>query len=367
MSRPHISPEVSVIVPTFNEVGNVRPLVERIDRALQSVAWEVVFVDDDSTDGTSSALRQMAMADPRSRMVHRIGRRGLASAVVEGILSTSSPYLAVMDSDLQHDETLLPMMLEALKTGAFDIVVGSRYVDGGGVGPWDRKRVFLSRLATGLAAPVLRTRLTDPMSGYFALTRVTFESAVRRLSGQGYKILLDLFASLPASPRFLEIPYTFRKRHAGESKLDAMVAWEYALLILDKLFGRIVPVRFFMFAIVGGLGIGVHFVILWFLHRSEAFAFGRAQAAATLGAMTCNFLLNNVFTYRDQRLQGWRMLVGLMSFYAVCSVGAVANVGVGSFLFQRQYSWWMSGAAGAIVGAIWNFAATRTFTWRAKR
>ena len=358
--------EVSVIVPTFNEVGNVGALVKVLDETLRGIAWEVVFVDDDSTDGTGRVLLDMARADQRIRMIHRIGRRGLSSAVVEGILSTSSPYVVVMDADLQHDERILPRMLESLKSGA-DIVVGSRYVEGGGIGDWDRKRAFASRLATRVAGVVLRADLTDPMSGYFGLRRPVFESAVRRLSLQGYKILLDLFASLPARPAFVEIPYTFRARRSGVSKLDALVAWEYAMLVLDKLVGGVIPVRFLMFSMVGGLGIVAHFVSLWALHRVAGLDFVSAQGGATVIAMTGNFFLNNVFTYRDRRVRGWRLMLGLLSFYAVCSLGVMANVGVGAFVFKRHYSWWIAGGAGAIVGSVWNYAASSVLTWRTKR
>lgn len=367
MNPPLTAPEVSLIIPTFNEVGNVRALVQRLDVALGPVAWEVIFADDDSTDGTIPTLRQMALRDPRVRVLQRIGRRGLSSAVVEGILSTSSPYVVVMDADLQHDETILPRMLEALRSGGFDLVVGSRYTDGGGTGHWSTNRVLVSRLATRLATLVLRAPLTDPMSGYFALTRVVFDSAVRRLSLQGYKLLLDLFSSLPTNPRVLELPYTFRQRHSGQSKLDALVAWEYALLLFDKAFGRVVPVRFFMFALVGGFGILIHFCVLGLLHRCGGVAFWPAQAIATVAAMTCNFILNNLFTYRDQRVRGRGLILGLLSFYAVCGVGAVANVGVGSFVFGRHYRWWIAGAAGAFVGAVWNFVGTAAFTWRRQR
>lgn len=267
MKGPDAGSELSIVVPTLNEVGNVRCLVQRLDAALPGLAWEVVFVDDDSTDGTTEALRELTRSHPRVRLVHRIGRRGLASAVVEGILSTSSPYVAVMDADLQHDETVLPRMLEALKRGDVDVAVASRYTEGGGIGDWDRRRARASRAATRLARLVLRADLSDPMSGYFAIRRTTFDSAVRRLSVRGYKILFDLFASLPMPPRFVEIPYTFRTRHSGVSKLDALVTWDCLMLMLDKQFGHVVPARLLVLGLVGGAGIATHLLSLWLRHR----------------------------------------------------------------------------------------------------
>jgi dolichol-phosphate mannosyltransferase len=296
------------------------------------------------------------------RCVHRIGRRGLSTAVIEGIQASSAPYVAVIDADLQHDEALLPRMLDTLKTGDLDIVVGSRYAAGGTVGGWDRNRVAMSGLATRLARLVVSADLTDPMSGFFLMTRAAFDRAVRRLSGQGFKILLDLFASTPGPYRFIELPYTFRPRLHGESKLDTLVAWEYLMLLLDKLFGRFLPIRFVLFGAVGASGVIVNLVALRLMMIAAAFPV--AQAVATILAMTSNFALNNLLTYRDKRLRGTRFFTGLLSFYAVCAIGAVANVGIASSIFERHYSWWLAGLAGAAIGVVWNYAVSSVFTWR---
>jgi dolichol-phosphate mannosyltransferase len=200
------------------------------------------------------------------------------------------------------------------------------------------------------------------MSGFFLMTRAAFDGAVRRLSGQGFKILLDLFASTPTPFRFKELPYTFRQRQHGESKLDTFVVWEYLMLLLDKLIGHIVPVRFVLFGVVGASGVLVHLVTLRLMLMAGSFTV--AQATATMVAMTSNFVLNNLLTYRDRRLRGWRFFSGLLSFYAVCAIGAVANVGIASAAFARHYSWWASGLAGAAVGVVWNYAVSAVFTWR---
>jgi dolichol-phosphate mannosyltransferase len=354
--------ELAVVVPSFNERDNIEPLIGRLARCLDGVAWEVIYVDDDSPDGTAEAVKALARRDPRVRCVHRIGRRGLSTAVIEGIQASSAPYVAVIDADLQHDETLLPRMLAALKTEGLDIVVGSRYSDGGGVGEWDKSRVAMSSLATKLSRLVVSAELTDPMSGFFMMTRGAFDRAVRRLSGQGFKILLDLFASAPTPYRFKELPYTFRSRLHGESKLDMLVAWEYLMLLMDKLVGHVVPTRFVLFAAVGLSGVAVHLVTLRLMLMAADFPV--AQTTATLVAMTSNFALNNLLTYRDKRLRGSRFFTGLLSFYAVCAVGAVANVGIASAAFEQHYSWWLAGLAGAMVGVVWNYAVSSVFTWR---
>ena len=357
--------ELAVIIPTLNEYGNVAPLVERLDRVLAGVAWEAIFVDDDSTDRTREAINAIARRDPRVRSLHRIGRRGLASACIEGALASTAPFIAVIDADMQHDEGLLPEMLRALKSEPIDIAIGSRYVAGGGMGPMSAGRVRISGLATRLGRRILRADIADPMSGFFMIRRDAFDRTVRDLSGIGFKILMDLFASSPEPLRFKELAYEFRSRAYGDSKLDSLVAWEYVMLVGDKLVGHIVPVRFLSFALVGGVGLVIHLGVLGASLRLLGFSFEISQAAATLVAMVCNFTLNNVLTYRDLRLRGWGFLRGLLSFFLVCAAGAVANVGVGTVLFDTlALPWWAAGVAGAVVGAVWNYAVSGVFTWR---
>jgi dolichol-phosphate mannosyltransferase len=306
----------------------------------------------------------LARDHPRVRCLHRIGRRGLATAVIEGMLASSAPYLAVIDADLQHDVRLLPRMLATLKQEELDIVVGSRHLAGGGMGNWDHRRVAISAVAARLARLVVAADLSDPMSGFFVLSRPAFEGAVRRLSGQGFKILLDLFASTPIAFRFKEVPYVFAQRQHGESKLDSFVIWEYLMLLADKLVGDYVPARFISFAAIGGLGVGVHFAALYL--GLKLVSFPVAQAVATVVAMTSNFALNNLLTYRDRRLSGRRFVTGLLSFYGVCGLGAVANVGIASAAFADHYTWWVSGLAGAAVGVVWNYAVSSVLTWKRK-
>lgn len=359
-------PDLSIIVPTFNEVANVDPLLNRLASALRDINWQVVFVDDDSPDGTSELLAKRCRTNPRVRTLRRIGRRGLSSAITEGILSTSSPYVAVIDGDMQHDEKILGDMLHVLRSEDADLVIGSRYVAEGGVGDWDRKRRNISRFATLMAQMVVKADLADPMSGFFMIRRSAFDGAVYGLSNQGYKILLDIIASSPQPLRIRELPYIFRTRQHGESKLDALVALEYIALLLDKLIGKWVPVRFVIFAAIGAMGVLVHMAVLAGLYLSGLFPFAISQGVATVTAMVFNFFLNNVLTYRDRRLRGTiPILRGLASFCAVCAVGAVGNVGVANVLFVDHYSWWLAAFAGIAVGVVWNYCLSSIFTWRA--
>jgi len=359
-------PELAVIVPTYKEAGNIEELAARLGRTLEGLDFELIVVDDDSPDGTAAIASRIARQDPRVRVLRRIGRRGLASACIEGMLATTAPYLAVIDGDLQHDEGLLPSMLEALKGEGLDIVVGSRYAAGGSVGDWDPRRRSMSRLAGRLGLTLIDADLSDPMSGFFMLKASVLEGCVRDLSGVGFKILLDIFASSPRPLAFKEMPYGFRERLSGESKLDNAVLFEYLLMLAQKALGPMVPLRFIAFSLVGASGVVVHMTVLWMLHRALAVPFVVGQAAAALVAMTTNFLLNNSLTYRDLRLRGRDLLRGWLSFVLACSVGAVANVGIAAYLFAAQSYWVLSALAGILVGAVWNYAVTAVYTWRRK-
>jgi dolichol-phosphate mannosyltransferase len=360
--------QLSIIVPTFNEAGNIVELRDRIEAALPGIDWELIFVDDDSPDGTSTKLHTLAQQDRRVRCLLRIGRRGLASACVEGMLTASAPIVAVIDADLQHDETRLSAMLALLRDPEVDVVVGSRYVPSGSVEGWDASRASMSRFATRLARLVLHAELRDPMSGFFMMRRDVLLRCVRAgVSGVGFKILLDLFATSPTPLRFREVPYTFRKRFSGQSKLDTNVAWEYFIMLLDRFLGRAVPIRFIAFSLIGGVGLLVHLAVLGMLFKGGGVSFLAAQAAATLVAMTGNFALNNLLTYRDMRLRGRQLLRGWTSFVIACSVGALANVGIAAYLFEHRTAWAASATVGVLVGAVWNYAVTAVYTWKKPR
>jgi dolichol-phosphate mannosyltransferase len=358
------SPDLSIIVPTLNERDNIRPLIAEIDNALIGVRWEIIFVDDDSRDGTASLIREIARHDPRVRCLQRIGRRGLATACIEGVLASAAPFIAVTDADLQHDERLLADMLLALQTEPYDLVIGSRYIGDAGTFGWSKRRGQISYLATRLSRLICKADIADPMSGFFMMRREAFEGAMRRLSGQGFKILLDLLASSPKPIPCKELHYVFRPRQRGTSKLDSLVAWEFGVLIADKLIGDIVPVRFALFATIGCIGLCVQLAVLWLALRLSSVGFAMAQSVAVVVAIASNFLLNNFFTYRDQRLRGWRLWRGLATFYVIASIGAVANVDVAADVFHQRSAWWLAGIAGAVIGSVWNYAVSAIFTWK---
>ena len=355
--------QVCVVVPTLNEVGNVAELLRRLDRALIDYEWEAIFVDDGSCDGTPEQISTLACGDRRIRLIQRVGRRGLASAVIEGALASLAPVIAVIDADLQHDEQKLPLMVNAVTDDGRDVAIGSRYCEGGSTGSWGTQRLGMSRLATRLAELVTRTRVTDPMSGFFVIRRQTLLAIAPRLSTVGYKILLDVLASSPTPLNVTEIPYEFRDRLHGQSKLDHAVLLEYGELLLDKMFGRWIPPKLIMFGAIGTIGVIVHLALLGGLLRGLGTSFAVAQSGAVIGAMTFNFILNNKLTYHDRQLKGGAFVRGLIIFYLVCAVGAIGNVGIGSLVYRHISMWWLAGLAGAVVGSVWNYAASSWLTW----
>ena len=363
MSHPEL-PQLTIVVPTYNERNNVTELALRLDKTLAGIDWEMLVVDDDSPDGTAAIVKELSRTDPRIRCIRRVGRRGLSGACIEGILASSAPYVAVIDADLQHDEAILPKMFELAK-GA-DVVVATRYGTGGGADGLSSKRQIVSDLGGRLSRLVIKVDVTDPMSGFFMLRRETVEMIAPKLATSGFKILVDILSALPQGAKIAEVPYLFRDRFSGDSKLDARVLFDYAGFLLHKLTGGLLPVRFLMFAIVGAIGLVVHLTSLRILIAAFPHqGFAVLQAIATGIAMVGNFILNNQLTYRDARLKGLAFFGGLVTFCLSCSIGAIANIGVATWVYgSTDNQWWFAGIVGALMGAVWNYAASSTFVWR---
>lgn len=334
--------ELAVIVPVFKERDNIKPLLQRLATVLASVNHEIIFVDDDSPDSTSRTIREIALTNPHIRVLTRIRRRGLSSACLEGMMAT-------------------------LRTGNVDLVVGTRHAGTGSMGKFSASRVRLSNLGRRLSRLVCRCELSDPMSGFFMLTRPFLEQTVRHTSGIGFKILLDLMAAAPRPVRLTEIPYTFGARLHGESKLDIMVGLEYLQLLLDKLIGEWIPPRFVIFALVGTLGTIVSLVLLYILVKVLNLEVIPAQVVATWVTMTANFFLNNELTYRDRKLRAGQLWTGLLTFYAACAIGVFGNLRAAALAGQAGMTWYAAGVTGLGVGAIWNYLVTSVWIWRRSR
>jgi dolichol-phosphate mannosyltransferase len=355
--------ELTVVVPTFNERDNVGVLVQRLRNCLQGIAWQAIFVDDNSPDQTAEAIKALAAADPRILCLKRVGRRGLAGAVLEGAMASAAPYVGVMDADLQHDETVLPRMLASLRGGDVDLAIGSRFLTPGGldVGLSPVRRAG-SRAATWLARRALKADVSDPVSGFFMIRRELIERVAPNLSNQGFKVLFDIIASQPTPPRIKEFPYDFAARRTGDSKMDGRVVIEYLGLILAKLSRNLLPQRFLMFGLVGLSGLVVHLSVLY-AGKAAGLNFLVCQTMAAVTAMTSNFLINNSVTYSDRRLRGVKLITGYLRFCGLCAIGLIANVAVGHMVHEHTPFWGLAAVAGAIAGAAWNYVSTSVAVW----
>ncbi|HEX7750815.1 MAG TPA: glycosyltransferase family 2 protein [Novosphingobium sp.] len=369
--------QLAVVLPTFNERKNLRSMVERLDKALAGIRWEAIVVDDNSPDGTANEARAISLEDPRLRVVERIGRRGLASAAIEGMLATAAPFVAVMDADHQHDPALLPGMLAAVQSGDYDVAVASRFAEGASTEAWNQpKREKASGIANALARKLTGVELTDPMSGYFLLRAETLRADAHRLSGVGFKILLDIMATVDTALRVKEFPLAFAARAEGESKLDRTIAFEFLVGLYDRWLGRIIPTRFALFGTVGAMGVVVQLAVLWAVqglimgehfvygHWSKGAAFNIANSIAAIVAMTFNFVLNNELTYSDKRLRGFVPLVrGWAKFAVTCSLGLLTNVGSAAALKSMGFHDVAAVITGIVLGSVWNFALSSKFVW----
>ncbi len=355
--------DIAVILPTYNERDNIPHVIRSLSAALEQFRWEAIFVDDDSPDGTAEVIANYARTMPNIRLIHRIGRRGLSTACIDGMMASQAKFLAVMDADGQHDERVLPRMLERLHAESLDVVVATRHADGGSMGEFCAGRVLLSRTGRALSKAVCRTHLSDPMSGFFALRRDFLLEVVHDLQGCGFKVLVDLLASARRPVRVGEVGYTFRERCHGESKLDALVGVEYITLVLSKLLDGMVSAEMLLYLLVGTAALLLHMLVLVLLGREMHLHFIAVQVCAAVLAGALIFQVNNRITFRDRRLRGMRILLGAMQFAAACSLGLWASEFVARTLLHDGIVGTVSGTAGAVFGTVWNLSVASQFTW----
>lgn len=343
-------------------------MIERLTTVFDGIDWEVTFVDDDSPDGTADEVRTQAESNYRVNLIHRIGRRGLAGACIEGLLLSKAPFAAVIDGDLQHDETKLRDMYDCFVADPdLDLAIGSRNIDGGSAGDGlSKTRKHGSDFANLLARLALKIQVTDPMSGFFMVNRQSFITIATQLQNQGFKILVDMLSASRGSWKVTEIPYTFRSREHGESKMTSTVTLEFLSLLISRMLGGFLPIRFILFAAVGCTGVFVQLFVFWLLHDLLNIEFLYAQIAGVILAMTSNFFLNNIITYRDRALSGKQLIFGALSFFAVCSAGAVANVAVASIAKGLIGIPIIASFLGAVFAAIWNYIVSSLATWKVR-
>nr|WP_222857895.1 glycosyltransferase [Rhizobium cauense] len=355
---------LSVIAPTYNESENIRPFIEKAKEALSRFDWEIIFVDDNSPDGTAEKAFHLSRADHRIRSITRLSDRGLAKSSIQGMLSARGELLCVMDVDGQHDPAVIQEMVERLERDGLHIVSAARRLERDqemeGLSPLRQK---LSTFGNWLSGIVLGRTLSDPLTGFFIIRRDSFLQTAPHLGDPGFKLLLDILHSNKAL-RHGEVPFDFGVRLHGQSKLDVYVIWKFVTFLLSKLTGGILPVSLISFLLVGGSGIFVHFAVLY-AALSLMIPFAVAQTVATLTAATGNFLLNNLLTFSDRRLRGWAKLWGYLKFLVVSAVGIVANVSAATLTYERLvHVVFVATLAGIAIDTVWKFVIANRFIWK---
>ena len=361
-------PNLSIVIPTYNERENISKILEKLRKTLRNVKYEIIFVDDNSPDGTSDEVKAFMQKSPNINLIHRIGRRGLSGAVIEGIFASNSSLVAVMDCDLQHDETKLLGMLELFKqNNSLDLVIGSRFTENGEISDraFSKFRELGSKLVTTIIKKLLNINSTDPLSGFFMVKRDSFLMHSNNLQTQGFKILADFLVTSGKTIKVKEVGYRFKNRVSGESKMSLLTALELISLVLSQIFGGKISIRFILFCMVGVSGIFVQLATTGLLMLFSN-GFSTSQTVGIVMAMTSNYFLNNYITFQERRLKSIAFFQGLLSFYLICSLGAFANIAVATYLFSLSSNWLVSSFAGAVFGAVWNFTLSSNFTWKSK-
>ena len=362
-----MSLRVSIVLPTYNERGNIEPLLQQLLPLQEHVDLELLVVDDDSTDGTAELVRQLARQEPRLRLIRRVGRSGLASAIKEGLLDATGDLAVVMDSDGQHEPASVLQAIKALQQGELDLVVGSRFHPEAQIHGLSGRRETGSTWANASARFSLARRyrdLSDYMSGFFALRLEPLLPLIRAVDVNGFKFVYELLAVSRGRLRVAEVPLQFQARSYGSSKLDLAIFWDFLISILHSLCLRLLPRRAISFALVGASGVLVQLLVTQLLMGLAGLDFGRALPVAVVAAASSNYLINNALTFRFQRLQGLALLQGLLKFLLVASLPVLANVGLASafYSFVARDTFWAQ-LAGILVVFVWNYAASSRFVW----
>ena len=354
---------ISIICPTRNESGNIKLLVKKIHESVK-IKHEIIFVDDDSTDGTIEVLKTISKNNNSIRLISRFKERDLSSAVALGISSAVYDYTAVIDADLQHDISNIMKMYDLAKKQKLDLVLSSRFLDNEKKG-YSKQRETLSIVGNNFINKLISKRLTDPLSGCFLVKTTFFQQIKHKLILKGYKILFDILSSCDLKNyKIAEVPIKFHKRKHGESKLSKKVIIDFILSYFLRFFSKVIPLSFLKFSIVGLLGVGIHLIILNLLLLHYTFSFGISQFYAALITMNINFYLNNNYTFADDKLIKFSAFKGLIKFILFCSVGALISASVGSFLFDLTEYIYFSALMGIIFGSITNYVLNASFTWK---
>ena len=359
---------LSIVLPTFNEGGSIRQVIESLLRLKTEHPLEILVVDDDSRDGTPDLVRALARQDPRIRIIQRVGRSGLASAIKEGLIAALYPIAVVMDSDGQHEPTSVGEAVQLLdQRGSLDLVAGSRFLDNSEIRGLSDRRTDGSTLANRLARwslPRSYQHLSDCMSGFIVLRLNRCLPMVRQVDVNGFKFFYELLAISRGRLQVGEIPLSFQPRLHGSSKLDLAILWDFVVSLIHTATLRLLPRRAISFGLVGASGVVVQLLSTALLMGLFNLAFQQALPVAVITAASSNYLVNNALTFRDRRQSGRQLIKGLLKFLLVASLPALANVGLATSFYTliQAHALWAQ-LAGIVVVYVWNYAASSRFVW----
>ncbi len=354
-------PDVSVVICTLNEHEAIGGVLRELDAALAHCAHEIIVVDDSTDTRTAQVVQDYAATHAWVRLLRREGGRGLASAAVAGWDAARGRTLALMDGDGQHDPQLIARMLDDTAALGSEVVIASRYLESSTSG-LGLVRHLGSRVLTGVSRLLLGLKVADPMSGCFLMTRSWYQQVRPQLTALGFKILIEVLASAARRPLVSQVPTQLRERAGGTSKLDLRVVLELGAQLVEKASRGMVPARMALFFGVGVSGLGVHLAALS-LATWAGRPFWLGQLLAIWLAMSWNFALNNLLTFRDRRLHGVAALRGLVVFYAACLSGAILSEALGVVAAWVGAPWFVAGIGGALLAGVWNYHLAKRAAW----
>ena len=355
---------ISILIPTYNEALNIKILIDRISHCLKKIDWEIIFVDDNSPDKTSEKIEYFTKTQSNIKVVNRLNERGLAGAVITGLKYCKFQNIIVMDADLQHDPIYIPKLIKRIEKDDATIVIASRYFQSSTIEDFHFMRKIVSKLTIKIFNMFSYKKLTDPMSGFFIIKKDFFINLSKQLSKDGYKILADIILNGPKTITVSEISLGFKKRNAGQSKMNLRVLWDFLLIIAYCVLKNYVPRKYLSYIFVGCLGLLTHLIFLYVFYKLLLINFLLSHILATFIAILINFTLNNVLTFYSKNLIGFRWLIGLVNYNIFCSYGLFISYSITKVLSDLNCYWFLAGIIGTFTASIWNFSISKFLVWK---
>jgi len=344
--------EVSIIIPTYNESENIVKVLNEIELTLSGHDYEVIVVDDNSPDQTSEIVKKISKANKNILCIKRTWKKGLSSAVIEGVALSSKELVCVMDGDGQHDPKDILKMLEHHRAYNLDLVSGSRFLNLSSELALSQSRKNLSDAGIFFANLFLKKKMTDPMTGLFLIKKNLIENLQDQLYKDGFKILFDILM-LNKTLKSDEVQINFRSRIAGDSKLNISTIFNMLGQVMENITKGFMPASFFVFSLVGTVGVAIHLTSLSLLLMSLGFV--AANAVSTVLAMTSNYFLNNYLTFHNLHKTFRERFQGLIKYSFTNSFSILANIGVASQFYANNFSEISSALIGILAGLVLNY------------